>query len=216
MNDDIDPSNTTPPSDPPPDMAALLEEIPRLYRARAFANALSEAHLLQRLGENLDDRDLSLARGYLEGLGFPDAEPALILNWQDAADAAESLDLNSEGWEAEEMLRASVTQDALERLDEEALTIGLGFVGEKAGEAARDAVAEAEAMWDISDPALLNAAAGAAVQAAHLAALALLASDDDIDEGDHALLDHPFMAKFRLFARGRWPIGLAGRTLNVF
>ncbi len=201
-----------------PDLAALLEEIPRLYRARAFANALSDTHFLQRLGEPLDAGDRALARRYLDGLGFPDAEPALVESWEDAADAAASLDLNAEGWEAEEQLRAGVLQDALARLDEAALQAGLTLVAEKAGEAARDAVEQAAALYDLEDEHLLNAAAGAAAQAAHLAALALLAADDAeaaaVDEP--TLLDHPFMAKFRLFARGRWPLGLAGRTLNLF
>jgi hypothetical protein len=201
-----------------PDMADLLEQIPRLYRARAFADALKDTHFLQRLGEPLDRGDLTLARSYLEGLGFPDADPAQVESWDDAALAAESLDLNAEGWEVEEQLRASVTEAALDRLDEAALSAGLTLVADKAGEAARAAVVEAAALWDLEDDQLLNAIAGAAVQAAHLAALALLAADDEdlLAPGEPTLLDHPFMAKFRLFARGRWPIGLAGRTLNVF
>jgi hypothetical protein len=87
------------------------------------------------------------------------------------------------------------------------------------GEAAREAIEEAAAMWDLEDDQLLRAIAGAAAQAAHLAALALLAADDEAAAkaaGEPTLLDHPFMAKFRLFARGRWPLGLAGRTLNIF
>jgi hypothetical protein len=203
-----------------PDLAALLEEIPLLYRARAFADALSGARFLERLGEPLDMRDRLLCQGYLEGLGFPDADAALVESWEDAADAAESLDLNAEGWEAEEQLRAAVSTAVLERLDEAGVQAALALVSDKAGEAAKAAVEEAAAMADIEDEALLNAAAGAAVQAAHLAVLALLAADEEdaedaMADGD-VLLDHPFVAKFRLFARGRWPIGLAGRTLNVF
>jgi hypothetical protein len=41
-----------------------------------------------------------LARLYLDALGFPDAEPLPVMNWDDALDAAESGDLNSEAWEA--------------------------------------------------------------------------------------------------------------------
>jgi hypothetical protein len=206
------------PEDDIPDVAALLEQIPRLYRARAFADALHETRFLQRLGEPLDVRDRALARDYLDGLGFPDAEPAPIESWEDAAEAAASLDHNAEGWEAEEQLRAGATEAALARLDEEALAAGLALVAEKAGDAARAAVAEASALWDVEDHELLTALAGAIAQAAHQAALALLAAEDEtLAESDEpTLLDHPFMAKFRLFARGRWPVGLAGRTLNVF
>lgn len=223
-------SSTTPPphdhddsdgsGEEDPDFAALLEEIPLLYRVRAFADALGDARFLERLGEPLDGRDRALCAAYLEGLGFPDAEAALVESWEDAADAAESLDMNAEGWEAEEQLRVAAADAALARLDEAGLQAGLTLVADKAGAAAKAAVEEAAAMWDLEDEALLNAAAGAAVQAAHAAALALLAADDEdaegaLEDGD-VLLDHPFVAKFRLFARGRWPIGLAGRTLNVF
>ena len=212
MSDPFEPDDE---SAPHIDIAALLEEIPLLYRARAFADAMNGARFLQRLGEPLDGVDRILAQSYLDGLGFPDARPAILESWEDATAAAESLDLNTEGWEVEEALRASVTQAALDRLDEGALHAALTIVADKAGEAARDAIDEAAAIWDLTDAAFLNAAAGAAVQSAHLATLALLASDEEDPESDE-LLDHPFMAKFRLFARGRWPVGLAGRTLNVF
>jgi hypothetical protein len=210
-----DPEST---DDGPTDEAALLAEIPLLYRARAFADALQETRFLQRLGEPLDARDRALARNYLDGLGFPDAEAAVVETWDDAAEAAATFDLNAPGWEAEEQLRAAVTDTALARLSEEALAAGLTLIAEKAGDAARAAVAEASALWDVEDHELLTALAGAIAQTAHQAALALLAADEDaLAEADEpTLLDHPFMAKFRLFARGRWPVGLAGQTLNVF
>jgi hypothetical protein len=204
--------------DTAPDAAALLAEIPLLYRARAFADALHGTHFLQRLGEPLDARDRALAQAYLDGLGFPDAEAAQVESWEDAAQAAATLDMNAPGWEAEEQLRASATEAALATLSEEALAAGLALVAEKAGDAARAAVAEASALWDVEDHELLTALAGAIAQAANQAALALMAADDEaLAESDEpTLLDHPFMAKFRLFARGRWPLGLAGQTLNVF
>ena len=61
--------------------------------------------------------------------------------------------------------------------------------------------------WGVEDVELLNAAAGAALHAAHGAALSLVAGADD---------DHPFRRKFALFTRGRWPIGIAGLTFNIF
>ncbi|MCA8930715.1 MAG: hypothetical protein KDC18_21875, partial [Alphaproteobacteria bacterium] len=60
------------------------------------------------------------------------------------------------------------------------------------------------------DESLQNAAAGMLVQAANGAALVILACDDE-DEDD----PHPFLARWRLFARGRWPVGLAGTTYNI-
>ena len=51
-----------------------------------------------------------------------------------------------------------------------------------------------------------------AVEAAHKAALVLIAAADPAFDAD----DHPFTAKFRLFEFGRWPVGLIGSSFNLF
>ncbi|MCW5724537.1 MAG: hypothetical protein KIS81_06235 [Maricaulaceae bacterium] len=193
-----------------PDIPRLLEEIPLLYRVRAFADGLEAIPFLSRLGEPLDARERALARAWLDGLGFPHAEAALLTGWDEALFAAESAGHDSEGWEAEEMLRAGLSARAAERLDEEAAAAILAYTGQKAGEAAADAAGLAAWQGDVGDEGLLNAAAGAIVQAAHGAALVILAEAGD-DEPPH-----PFLARWRLFARGRWPVGLAGSSFNIF
>jgi hypothetical protein len=59
----------------------------------------------------------------------------------------------------------------------------------------------------VADPALSRVAAGAATQAAYQAALARAAGSPD---------SHPFAIKFRLFAAGRWPLGLVSDTFHLF
>jgi hypothetical protein len=189
------------------DLDALEEEIPLLRGVRAFAEEAALMPWFANVGRPLEREVRGLARSYLDGLGFPDAEIARVAEWADAVDAASGLDFDTEQWETEEALRAGLAAEALERLSEHGLTIALTHVsailGERIGAAVRDAAAFAE----IDDEALLNAAAGAAVQAAHGAALALIAEAEP---------DHPFHRKFALFARGRWPIGIAGMTFNLF
>ncbi|WP_339746278.1 hypothetical protein [uncultured Maricaulis sp.] len=191
------------------DFTRLLEEIPLLYKARAFAESLNANTWFSRLGEPLDPRDRTLARAYLDGLGFPEAEPALLSDWSEAATAAESLDRDPIGWEAEEMLRAGLITRVLERLDEEAVNVALSQVGSKTHDSSRDAVEEAAAIDDIEDMELVHAAAGALAQAANGAALVIMAEAEDDDP------PHPFLARWRLFARGRWPVGLAGASYNI-
>ena len=53
----------------------------------------------------------------------------------------------------------------------------------------------------------MQAAIGAGLQAVHNVVLAMAA-----DAG----VEHPFLAKFALFAKGRWPIGIAGLSFNMF
>jgi len=191
------------------DIPRLLEEIPLLYKARAFAESLNANTWFSRLGEPLDARERDLARTYLDGLGFPEAEPALLSDWDEAAGAAESQDRDPMGWEAEEMLRTGLVSRVLERLDEEAVHAALTLVAQKTGDTARDAVEEAAALADVEDIGLVHAAAGALAQAANGAVLVVLAEAED-DEPPH-----PFLARWRLFARGRWPVGLAGATYNI-
>ena len=193
-----------------PDIQQLLDEIPLLYKARAFADAIADARIFARLGENLSVSERGLARAYLDGLGFPEAEPATLGSWEEAADATETLDIDPQGWEAEEMLRAGLVSRALEQLDEAAVETLLSYVAQKAGEAAQDAVAYFSSLADLRDESLQNAAAGMMVQAANGAALVILAGEDE-DEDD----PHPFLARWRLFARGRWPVGLAGTSYNI-
>ncbi len=199
-------------SDLPHDLAALFDEIPRLQRARAFIASLEHIPFFGRLGEPLDEGDRVAARAYLDGLGFPHAEVAPLADWQEAADAALSLDQDPEGWEAEEMLRAGLADAALSRLEPAALDAAVQAVGEAVAQAAQEGAAHAAALWDMRDDALQTAAAGAAARAAHSSLLAVMARDDEDDEAEH----HPLSALFTLFARGRWPVGLAGLTFNLF
>lgn len=189
------------------DLDALEEEIPLLRGVRAFAEEAALMPWFAHLGRPLDKTVKSLARDYLDGLGFPDAEVARITDWEDALDAASGLDFDTAQWETEEGLRASLASEALERLSEHGLTIALTHVSAVLGERIGSAVREAAAFAEIEDEELLNAAAGAAIQSAHNAVLALIAEED---------ASHPFHRKFALFTHGRWPIGLAGLSFNLF
>jgi len=189
------------------DLDALEEEIPLLRGVRAFAEEAALMPWFASLGKPLDRNVKALARAYLDGLGFPDAEPVRIPDWEDALDAASGLDFDTAQWEAEEGIRASLATEALDRLSEHGLTIALTHVSAVLGERIGSAIREAAAFAEIDDEELLNSAAGAAIQSAHNAVLALIAEED---------ANHPFHKKFALFTHGRWPIGLAGLSLNLF
>lgn len=190
-------------------IARLLDEIPLLYKARAFAESVTDPAFFSRLGEPLDKRETALARHYLDGLGFPDADPAPLGDWTDAVAAAEALDRDPAAWEAEEMLRTGLVHAALERLDEEALQAALTLVASKIGDLAREAAEASASMDDVYDETVVNIAAGGLIQAANGAVLVLLAEAEDDSP------PHPFLARWRLYVRGRWPIGVAGATYNI-
>lgn len=195
------------------ELVALEREVPLLSRLRRFADGLDRIAWFSALGEAPTPDLRAAALGYLDRLGFPDAELSVLPTWEDAGEAAETLDWASPAWEAEELARADLTGRALSVMSEEALEMGLRMVAAKAGEAAREAGEQEAAFWDVEDDALRDLAVGAAAQAAHLAALSLIAAYADPDE---AADDSVFAWKFRLFMEGRWPVSLLGGTFSVF
>jgi hypothetical protein len=194
------------------DLEALERELPGLARLSRFARSLDRIPWFANIGEPLTPGAKAAAEDYCSGLGFPDAEIAMLLNWDDAAAVAESLDWQSQAWEAEESLRADLTGRALELLSEEALRIGLALIAEKVSEPAKDAVEELSYLSDQDDEAIKTLCVGAAVQAANGAALALIAAADT----DFDAENHPLAAKFRLFEFGRWPVSITGSSFNLF
>lgn len=202
---------------PPPvddaTMEALERETPILSRLRRFADGLDRIAWFSKLGEAPTEGLRDAAMGYLDRLGFPDAELAILPDWGDAEGAAETEGWASPAWEAEELARADLTARALDAMSEEALEIGLRMVAERAGEACKAAMEEEAAYWDVTEEGARTLAVGAAAQASHLAALSLIAAAVDPDD---AADDSVFAWKLRLFMEGRWPVGVLGNTFNVF
>lgn len=184
----------------------LVDRQPAIALIREFASTASHTSWFVRLGDVLSREERTAARAYLDGLGFVDAEPARLGSWEDAAAAAASLDWDSEAWAAEEGLRASLTATALETLSEEEFSVVQQYVFSTVAPQVRAAADEMARLSDFHDEDLITAAAGAGIQAAHGAMLVLLAAEEN----------HPFMHRYRLFSLGRWPVGVAGLTLNVF
>jgi len=190
----------------------LERELPSLRALARFARTLDRMPWFANLGEPLSPGARAAARRYAEALGFPEAGIAILVDWEDAAAAAESLDWQSAAWEAEELLRADLTARALETMSEQALQIGMTLISERMTEPAKEGMEQAAVIFDVEDEAAKTLAVGAAVQAAHGAALALIAASDPGFDADA----HPFAPKFQLFEFGRWPVGIAGLTFNLF
>ncbi|GJL95663.1 MAG: hypothetical protein DHS20C05_20680 [Hyphococcus sp.] len=194
------------------ELQELELELPALRALTKFSRSLDRIPWFANLGEPLTPGARAAAETYANKLGFPEADVAILIDWEDAAAASESLDWHSAAWEAEELLRSDLTGRALEVMSEEALRIGMTLIADTVKEPATEGMEQAAVIFDIEEVAPRNLAVGAAVQTAHGAALALLAaSDPDFDVDDHA-----FAAKFRLFEFGRWPVGISGLSFNLF
>lgn len=205
--DSADPEAPEPPADPEA-FEELIEQAPRLGLIRPFLGRVREVAWFGMLGEGLRAPLRETARRYLDELGFPDVEVTPVRTWEEAADAAAILDWESPAWEAEEQLRAALTMEAGEALGEDVLSLTLTHVAAETASPIRASLSQLAALWDVRDAEVVNAAAGGAVQACHHAALTLLTGRAD-DE-------HPFVSKFALYEAGRWPVGVAGASLNLF
>ncbi len=128
-------------------------------------------------------------------------------DWRAAETATRSPAWNATWWNAEEKERLSLLERAAAQWGERSLMAALTRVTDEATRITLGAASVAAARDGIADPALSRVAAGAATQAAYQAALARAAGATD---------NHPFAIKFRLFAAGRWPLGLVGDTFHLF
>lgn len=156
------------------------------------------------LGERLVPSEIADAQAWLVGLGFAGFPVAAVGSF---AEAERSLRLpagEADWWAREETLRRQLLGDGADGLVAAASEATLAASAIAHGEAAA-----AAARLGGADPALIKVAAGAATQAAYHRALADFAADREARA-------EPFRAKFRLFAAGRWPLGIVQGAFRLF
>ncbi|MCF6292838.1 MAG: hypothetical protein L3J04_05525 [Robiginitomaculum sp.] len=190
--------------------SSLLDEIPHLLRAKAFADSLSATPLFSRIGIQLDDTDRELATLYAQNLGFSHVFPARLLHLSEAIGAAEANDYDPEAWGCEEQLRASLHGQALLSTSEEGASALLQLVASEVSQIAKDSAEETFSHSSQVNEAAINCIIGHVAQSAHCMTLAIL-SNTDIDDPDH-----PFILRWSLFNRGRWPVGIIGSSYNLY
>jgi len=154
-----------------------------------------------RLGQLLDSDDEAAARAYLEALGYDKSVEIRL-----AADASQidasirAPDWDAVWWTVEEDARSLLQRDLHEQLGEKALMAKLSEQVLQQDEAIYQAACRGLG----ANSPLSRAAAGAGAMASYDHALASLAQMS---------VTHVFMRKYRLFERGRWPLGV---IRNVF
>lgn len=158
------------------------------------------------LGEPLTDGDRSDATAYVAALGFGPVEIGQARDWPEAERLLKAPDWSPAWWDREEALRRSLLADAEARYPEAALWSALTDLTTETGDLVHGKAATAAARLGKAAPASIHVAAGAASQTVYQLALARLA-------GHPA---SPFESKFRLYAAGRWPLGILGSRLVLF
>lgn len=170
-----------------------------------FVAEIGGAAWFAACGEPMTDGERNEAASYAAGLGFPDVPVTSAPDWRAAATVTQRSDWSRAWWEREAAEEARLKAVASAALGEERLLEGLSRVA-LASSALAGAAALGLARGGVADEALQRVAAGAAAQACHQAGLARAAEQSP---------DHVFAVKFRLFAAGRWPLGVVGERFFV-
>jgi hypothetical protein len=178
-----------------------------LIRVRGFAREVTRVSWFAACGEALTESERADAEAYLAALILSVTGIDRIYRWEDAAATTQRPDWSTAWWDAEEAERGALYCAAMAEAGEPALLGALTAVTQAASEMVHGAAAVAASRAGIADPALHRVAAGAATQACYHAALALAAGRGS---------EHAFAAKFRLFAGGRWPLGIVADRFFVF
>ncbi|MGE0734426.1 MAG: hypothetical protein AB7G15_10465 [Alphaproteobacteria bacterium] len=196
------PADKTPPN--VTDLAALGATRARLD---AFAEEWRKQSWFVSLGAVPADGELADARMLAELL-----DPAPKIEWIEsfaaATQAIQGEDWSRAWWQREEELRQELTDAAQALLGAAVLDRTVHRVIAEATSVTIGPAAVAASRFGIGEQTPARVAAGAATQAA-LHAWLLLAADRWSDA-------HPFAARYRLFAGGRWVLGGIGDVLKIF
>jgi hypothetical protein len=168
---------------------------------RALRAEVRTASWFAALGEPLTEGDYEDAHTYASV-----DEVQRIASWPEAEAFLKSPETPLEWWDREDASRKQLLARAEARYPERALWTSLTELTTEAGDLVHGKAATAAARMGGAAAASIHVAAGAAAQAVYQLAVARIA-------GDGASL---FESKFRLFAAGRWPLGVAGSRLVLF
>jgi len=176
---------------------AFLEQVKGEVRMAAWFAAL---------GEPLTDGDRADANAYVKALGLDSLALERVRDWPEAERVLKAPDWSPARWDREEVERRRLLAEAEARYPERALWTALTELTTEMGDIVHGKAGIAAARMGGAAKASIHVTAGAAAQAAYQLALARLVED----------AASPFESKFRLFAAGRWPLGVAGSRLVLF
>lgn len=175
----------------------VLEQVKSELRAAAWFAAL---------GEPLTDGDRADADAYARSLDLGTLLLGQARDWPEAERVLKAPDWSPIWWDREEAQRRQLLAEAEARYPDRTLWTALTELTTEVGDTVHGKAGVAAARMGGAAKASVHVAAGAAAQAAYQLALARLAED----------AASPFESKFRLFAAGRWPLGVVGSTLVLF
>ena len=177
-----------------------------LAAVRNLAARLTSSPWFAGCGLTLRPDERREAEHYLHGLDLPALPIECVFSFEVAGTTARRADWSRAWWDAETRAAERLKAEAISRCGEVPLLQALSQVTEAASGLYALAAAVA-ANHGTEDEALIRAAAGTGAMAAHQMGLVLAAEAGD---------EHPLARKYRLFAGGRWLLGVMGERCYLF
>jgi hypothetical protein len=129
-----------------------------------------------------------------------------VAGWSHAAAIAQRADWSQDWWHADDAAAKALHQSASRLLGETPLLVSLSAVTLAAAKLHGNA-SRALSSAGLDDPTLARVAAGAAALACYQMGLAIAAQGG---------AEHPLALKYRLYAGGRWLLGVMGDHCYLF
>ena len=187
-----------------------LQQI-RLTQMAKFTSVLKNIKWFHNIANPLDDIEKQISQNYTSNIGFPHSNIAFINNADDVYFLVENPEWNTNWWEAEEQLRSSLLNKALEVIDADELNHAINHATTKAAGFALDSISEKVSEINCSNnfdyQYFINTLTGMAVATTYQASLVLASGGDE---------KHPFTYKFELIEYGRLPLGITGNTFSIY
>ena len=182
-------------------------EISGLGAVDRLAGGLAKASWFAALGQAPAESERQDGLAYLSALGYGKAGLEWAPDWAAAEKACKDSAWTHQWWDKEEALRKQLFETASEVASEQTVSWAIDRLMKAASDLVMGAAARAAARDGIADEVIIRVAAGSATQVIYQAGVALAA-----DAGP----THPFLLKYRIFAAGRWPLGLIGDKFHIF
>ena len=182
----------------------MLALIPPLSQ---FSNRLNFASWFSVLGQTLTPVEYTDAQDYVLGIGLKNTTISQVTSWEKAESCIKAEDWSRDWWHAEDQLRIKLLKNAENNFCKSELLFSLTSITEQVSNVIHGAAAIAAAHSNIANPGLIRSTAGAATMACYHAGLEVVGSQQN---------KAPFMAKYRLFEAGHWPLCVRKSVFYVF
>jgi hypothetical protein len=178
----------------------------RCHDLRSFAADLVHASWFTACAKPHTAEERASAHRYLKGLGLSEMPVEGVAGWSEAAAITQRADWSQDWWRAEEAAAKALHRSASQLLGETPLLVSLSAVTLAAAKLHGNA-SRALSSVGVDDPMLARVCAGAAALACHQMGLAIAARGG---------ARHPLALKYRLYAGGRWLLGVMGDRCYLF